>query len=916
MPKRQTGSRSLRKREQLLDYARPKSIEITVEEVKPILREIVAPAADLLDMSVLEPTPPLAPSPPEPSPPEPSPPGPSPHATSSADSVVRDLKDLLQFGELAPVKESQRFLQYDLLWEIHKDALSSTYVAKNDAIDGFVAIRIFNERVNDSAQIRAIQKAAAKASELTHPNHVSVYENGVAENGTPYVVMDWVEGETLTSLFKRSKRLDIASFLNIFTQVCEVLTEAHSRNLFHGNLSPDRISIVTGSIEADTVKVCDFGMPIDTVQNAFYMSPEQCLDQSRVDARSDLYSLGCIMYESLVGRPPSLGTADLSVDFLHEMANQYSKDSPEHNAFKLLDCIVKRCLNRKPTKRFSSARELMSALALVSDCFDSALVSKNKKLPRNAEKLLLFRFLDKFDRKITAALTAYLLLGLFATKYIGETQLQKFIDEAQTARFVDWPHAQSNYKNAIKQATAIGKPPGLLADLHWELADSYRMQSLDGLMNVQRDNLAKDAISEYEQAFQYFNHGPHLRSYALGLLDNMNQLYLSMPDSDLKADRIYEITNQLLKLMKEKNYVACAKLAEENLASTADASYSLYAADSNLRIGLSLPPEKGKKYLARALWYFRGCETYGENPALKPLNQALAKMHLMWPLADTYVHLGSDELLSGDLAAAAGYFNNAESAEASIISWPVQEALSLRQSSGCLLGNPNKIKAIPLLERQLAILEEAHGKHGPKLESLMLNLADCYCSAGQEQKAINAYERYFSIASKTDIACPRYVVSYCDLLTKNKRGREVPSILLRHLKRGQSIDLRSPLLILLIESYAKQNMKQQASDTLRSLVIVPRLPDWDADVIRAEQDPVYYELTPMPKKEMPRSAYRQDNQTVDPFGAYSAVTKSSSSSSSSASSHISLTPQSSPKTRNDSDMNSDGRKEGASDSGF
>ncbi|MBA4027328.1 MAG: hypothetical protein C0473_03705 [Cyanobacteria bacterium DS3.002] len=216
------------------------------------------------------------------------------------------MQKLLQYAEPAPVKESQRFLQYDLLWEIHKDALSTTYVAKNDAIDGFVAIRIFNERVNDSAQIRAIQKAAAKASELTHPNHVSVYENGVAENGIPYVVMDWVEGETLTSLFKRSKRLDIASFLNIFTQVCEVLTEAHSRNLFHGNLSPDRISIVTGSIEADTVKVCDFGMPIDTVQNAFYMSPEQCLDQTRVDARSDLYSLGCIMYESLVGGHPLL----------------------------------------------------------------------------------------------------------------------------------------------------------------------------------------------------------------------------------------------------------------------------------------------------------------------------------------------------------------------------------------------------------------------------------------------------------------------------------------------------------------------------------------------------------------------------------------------------------------------------------
>jgi hypothetical protein len=173
MPKRQTGSRSLRKREQLLDYARPQSVELTVEplvkESKPILREIVAPPADLLDMSVPEPSPDSAPA---------SSPAPMPSAApmpslaptpSPAAAVVSDLQKLLKYGELTPVKESQRFLQYDLLWKIHKDALSTTYVAKNDAIEGFVAVRIFNERVSDSAQIRAIQKAAIKANELTHP---------------------------------------------------------------------------------------------------------------------------------------------------------------------------------------------------------------------------------------------------------------------------------------------------------------------------------------------------------------------------------------------------------------------------------------------------------------------------------------------------------------------------------------------------------------------------------------------------------------------------------------------------------------------------------------------------------------------------------------------------------------------------
>ncbi len=101
------------------------------------------------------------------------------------------------------------------------------------------------------------------------------------------------------------------------------------------------------------------------------------------------------------------------------------------------------------------SRELINALDLVEDCFNRP---GTKRLPRQAEKLLLFRFLDLFDRKITAALTAYLLLGLFATKYIGELQLQKLIDEAQTARFVDWPQAQANWTAAIEEARLLGKP--------------------------------------------------------------------------------------------------------------------------------------------------------------------------------------------------------------------------------------------------------------------------------------------------------------------------------------------------------------------------------------------------------------------------------------------------------------------------
>lgn len=116
------------------------------------------------------------------------------------------------------------------------------------------------------------------------------------------------------------------------------------------------------------------------------------------------------------------------------------------------------------------------------------------------------------------------------------------------------------------------------------------------------------------------------------------------------------------------------------------------------------------------------------------------------------------------------------------------------------------------------------------------------------------------------------------MLTKNKRGKEVPKILLKCLRAGDgnAIYTHSPLYMLLIEAYAKQNMKQEAADTLRLLLPQPELPDWDAEVIRAEQSlcltPIYYVPNSLPPRVAPSATvvYRNGG---DPFGAYAAATK-------------------------------------------
>ncbi|HNH75315.1 MAG TPA: hypothetical protein PLF23_16130, partial [Candidatus Obscuribacter sp.] len=100
----------------------------------------------------------------------------------------------------SPALPAKKFLNYELLFEIQKDSISTTYAARNIDLEGFLALRIFNERISDSGQIKEIQKAAGQARDFTHANHVTVYENGISDEGTPYVVSDWLKGESLSDL--------------------------------------------------------------------------------------------------------------------------------------------------------------------------------------------------------------------------------------------------------------------------------------------------------------------------------------------------------------------------------------------------------------------------------------------------------------------------------------------------------------------------------------------------------------------------------------------------------------------------------------------------------------------------------------------------------------------------------------------
>jgi serine/threonine protein kinase len=720
-------------------------------------------------------------------------------------------------SEKKPEIKPEKFGAYELVWEIRRDALSITYAVRAEGIEGLLALRVFSARMTDAAQVRSIQKAAKKAAELTHLNLVAVYENGIGENGAPYLVTDLVEGESLAEVFQVSKCLDIVRFLDIFNQCCDALQEAHSNQLVHGNLSPNKIILQSNDIDHEVVKMIDFGMPPDPVQNAFYLSPEQRLDAQRVESKTDIYALGCIMYEALVGKPPAVQKiTQTSLNYLHELANQYSPKSPEHNALKLLDCIIIKCLQREPNKRFGSIRELMDALRLVNECISGG---SSKRLPPKADRLLLFRFLDSVDKKFVVGMFAYLLVAGVAFKFTGETQLQKYIDEAQFAKRQALPLAQEYWRAAIQQAESMGKPPSLIADLHWEFADTLAAQSVNENGKSPNTSLCADAIAEYKLAENYFSHGLRYRSYHLDLLKNISRLWLSMKNDDAKQQHRDKTLAEAKSLLSRKKYEQCAKLCSTFLQSADDKRIAYCASSAYNELGTTLPPEKALPNFLRALYYVNQAEA-NDSAEQSNIRQCMALQKMDYDLESDELIVAQKALEKGNAEACTAILTDISDSGANNIKFAIVSAHEVRRCADQRDYNDANLKeAITPLEQALAIEEQSYGLHSDALKPTLTALAYCYKSSGQDQKAIATYERLFTLSPNPAMVHtiqhypyvarsidedfnPDEILSYVDLLAKNGQNAKAVKLLEKSVLKDGEYDLYNPLFIRLIQAYA------------------------------------------------------------------------------------------------------------------
>lgn len=286
--------------------------------------------------------------------------------------------------ELVP---GSRIGGYQIMRLLGRGARASVYQARSLTMDELVAIKVI--KVTAGREVKRFQRQGRICARLVHQNIVRMNAFGTQES-ICFCVMEYVVGETLQAILQRGV-LSAEQFLYMFVQVAEAIGYAHDRQVLHRDIKPANLMVAKSTASGSSiVKVVDFGLaalfeadevlPVDhesttttgTMKGSpAYMSPEQCRSE-KLDARSDIYSLGCTMYESLVGRLPF--KANTVYELMMKQINDPAVIPPECQIPPVLQKVILRCLAKKPEDRYQSITELLSELTVIDPETPSAFI--------------------------------------------------------------------------------------------------------------------------------------------------------------------------------------------------------------------------------------------------------------------------------------------------------------------------------------------------------------------------------------------------------------------------------------------------------------------------------------------------------------------------------------------------------------
>jgi len=272
--------------------------------------------------------------------------------------------------------------RYEIISLLGRGSSGIIYKSNHIFLNRTVALKVLHPQlISESESVARFKREAQAVSCLSHPNIVAVYDFGITTGGLPYLVMDFADGETLAQRISSQNHLPLEQALPIFMQACAALAHSHERGVIHRDVKPGNMVLIKDSDGKDQLKVVDFGIAkvsrggaaMQVTQNGdilgspLYMSPEQCMGQE-LDARTDIYSFGCVMHMALLGREPFVGDNVLDTMYRRtvEDVRRFAAVRGDIDLPQAIEAIVLKALQRERNNRYQSMLDLHADLEKLS----------------------------------------------------------------------------------------------------------------------------------------------------------------------------------------------------------------------------------------------------------------------------------------------------------------------------------------------------------------------------------------------------------------------------------------------------------------------------------------------------------------------------------------------------------------------
>jgi serine/threonine-protein kinase len=293
-----------------------------------------------------------------------------------------------------------------------RGGMGSVWVARNESLDTEVAVKFIASQLSNKTAKKRFEREARIAASLTSPHSVKVFDHGLMEDGTPFIVMELLRGEALADRLERSARLTLEEVKALVEQVAGVLGEAHDKGIIHRDIKPHNLFLLDAKAHELYVKVLDFGVAKQAddrlamtavtqtgalVGTPLYMSPEQLLGTAPASSQSDLWALGIVAYEALVGRVPFTGETVAALGVSVAKGSYALASSARPDLGSEIDDWFEHALRIGPEERFASASEMASAFASAIDRAQQREVLESAETQRPADLVALSAPAGTFD---------------------------------------------------------------------------------------------------------------------------------------------------------------------------------------------------------------------------------------------------------------------------------------------------------------------------------------------------------------------------------------------------------------------------------------------------------------------------------------------------------------------------------------